>query len=168
MNSYSDCRSQPMRRISELARCAWTACSLLEIWLLKVRNAFASAGWCSIVPERVHAAGSLAEPVARQDEVATVREGTDGVEDLPLPIGRQHGRDTGLRLSLGAQISIELLMHVQDDLLLIRREPGVLESMRVHSFLHARDVAQVLPRNEQHLLGILQVRHMLQMSAAAA
>src|ERR1700684_3924821 len=79
----------------------------------------------------------------------------------PVHSGGSTGEMRGFAMSVGAQIPIELLVHVQDDFLLVLREPGVLEYVRVHAFLHARNIAEVLPRNEQNLLGILEIRHRL-------
>src|SRR5579862_4824712 len=61
----------------------------------------------------------------------------------------------------GTQVSVQLLMHVQDDLLLIGSEPRLAHGPRVQALLHARDVAQVLAWNEQHLLGIAGIGHLL-------
>src|SRR5437016_5918273 len=50
----------------------------------------------------------------------------------------------------GLQVSVQLLMHVQDDLFLVGSEPRLAHGPRVQALLHARDVAQVLAWNEQH------------------
>src|SRR5690349_4825336 len=68
---------------------------------------------------------------------------------------------TFMPITSGTQVAIEFLMHVQDDLLLIGSEPRLAHGPRVQALLHARDVAQVLAWNEQHLLGIAGIGHLL-------
>src|ERR1700722_18355626 len=160
MNSYSDCLSQPMRRINS-SRMRLDRLLATEIWLLKVRNAFASAGWRSIVPSAFIPPGDSPSRWRDKTKSRPFGKALTASRTSPVHSAGSTGDIRGLVMSVGAQIPIELLMHVQDDLLLILREPGVLESVRVHAFLHARNIAEVLPRYEQHLLGILQIRHRL-------
>src|SRR5271168_706410 len=160
MNSYSDCLSQPILRINS-SRIRLDRLLATEIWLLKVRNAFANAGWRSIVPSAFMPPGDSPSRWRDKTKSRPFGKALTASRISPVHSAGSTGERRGFVISVGAQIPIELLMHVQDDLLLVLREPGVLESVRVHAFLHARNIAEVLPRNEQNLLGVLKIRHRL-------